>query len=110
MYEQIRLALNDIRQPVMCPPLVASQGLELPMGPSCQNAVDVAQGGIEGRLVVTAVVVDPAADVTVEHPCKIIQRLVAALMERPVSDSLPDRLESFAAGRRGLSGILCVRP
>ena len=100
MYEQIRLALNDIRQPVMCPPLVASQGLELPMGPSCQNAVDVAQGGIEGRLVVTAVVVDPAADVTVEHPCKIIQRLVAALMERPVSDSLPDRLESFAAGRR----------
>ena len=85
MYEQIRLALNDIRQPVMCPSLVASQGLELPMGPSCQNAVDVAQGGIEGRLVVTAVVVDPAADVTVEQPCKIIQRLVAALMERPVS-------------------------
>ena len=70
------------------------------MGPSCQNLVDVAQGGIEGRLVVTAVVVDPAADVTVEHPCKIIQRLVAALMERPVSDSLPDRLESFAASRR----------
>ena len=100
MYEQIRLALNDIRQPVMGSSLVASQGLELPMGPSCQNLVDVAQGGIEGRLVVTAVVVDPAADVTVEHPCKIIQRLVAALMERPVSDSLPDRLESFAAGRR----------
>jgi hypothetical protein len=47
MYEQIRLALNDIRQPVMCPPLVASQGLELPMGPSCQNLVDVAQGGID---------------------------------------------------------------
>ena len=70
------------------------------MGPSCQNLVDVAQDGIEGRLVVTAVVVDPAADVTVEHPSKIIQRLVAALMERPVSDSLPDRLESFAAGRR----------
>ena len=74
--EQYRaqLALNDIRQPVMGSPLVASQGLELPMGPSCQNLVDVAQGGIEGRLVVTAVVVDPAADVTVEHPCKIIQR------------------------------------
>ena len=100
MYEQIRLAPNDIRQPVMCPPLVASQGLELPMGPSCQNLVDVAQGGIESRLVVTPIVVDPAADVTVEHPSKIIQRLVAALMERPVSDSLPDRFESFAAGRR----------
>ena len=50
MYEQIRLALNDIRQPVMGSPLVASQGLELPMGPSCQNLVDVAQGGIEGDL------------------------------------------------------------
>ena len=93
MYEQIRLAPNDIRQPMMCPSLVASQGLELPMGPSCQDLVDVAQGGIEGRLVVTAVVVDPAADVTIEHPSKIIQRLVAALMERPVADSLPDRLE-----------------
>ena len=100
MYEQIRLAPNDIRQPVMCPPLVASQGLELPMRPSCQDTVDVPQGGIEGRLVETAVVVDPATDMVVEHPCQIVQRLVAALVECPVSDSLPDRFESFAAGRR----------
>ena len=100
MYEQIRLAPNDIRQPVMCPSLVASQGLELPMGPSCQNFVDVEQGRIESRLVVTAVVVDPAANVRVEHPSEVIQGFVAALMERPVSDSLPDRLESFVAGCR----------
>ena len=52
MHKQIRLAPNDIRQPVMCSSLVASQGLELPMGPSCQNFVDVAQGRIESRLVV----------------------------------------------------------
>jgi hypothetical protein len=31
----------------------------------------------------------------VEHPRQIIQRLVAALVECPVTDSLPDRLESF---------------
>ena len=85
---------------VMCPPLVASQRLELPMVPIVPEFGRCGARWIEGRLVVTAVVVDPAADVTVEHPCKIIQRLVAALMERPVSDSLPDRLESFAAGRR----------
>ena len=43
----------------------------------------MAQGRIESRLVVTAVVVDPAADVTVEHPSKIIQRLVAVIDGAP---------------------------
>src|SRR5262249_59836776 len=52
--EQIGLAAYDVRQPVMRSSLVASEGLELPMHPSCQNAVDVAQGGIERRLVETA--------------------------------------------------------
>ncbi len=89
-----------MQQPVMCPSLVASEGLELPMRPSRQDAVDVPQGGIEGRLVETAIVVDPPADMVVEHPRQIVQRLVAALVERPVSDGLPDRFESFAADRR----------
>jgi hypothetical protein len=98
--EQIGLPAHDVRQPVMRSSLVASEGLELPMHPSCQDAVDVAQGGIERRLVETAIVVDPAPDMVVEHPRQIVQRLVAAFVECPVSDSLPDRLECFAADRR----------
>ena len=70
------------------------------MRPSCQDAVDVAEGGIESRLVETAVIVDPTSDVIVEHPGQIIERLVAALVERPMADGLPDRPESFAADRR----------
>lgn len=98
--EQIGLPAHNVRQPVTRSSLVASEGLELPMHPSCQDAVDVAQGGIERRFVETAIVVDPAPDMVVEHPRQIVQRLVAAFVECPVSDSLPDRLECFAADRR----------
>ena len=78
MSEQVGLAAHDALQPLMCPLLVASQGLELPMCPSCQDAVDVPECGIESRLVETTIVVDPAADVVVEHPRQIGKRLVAA--------------------------------
>ena len=70
------------------------------MRPSSQNTVDVSQGRAESRLVVPAVVVDPTPDVAVEHPGEVIQRLVAALVKRPASDRLSDRLESFVACRR----------
>lgn len=70
------------------------------MRPSCQDAVDVPQGGIESRLIETAVIVDPATNMVVEHPRQIVERLVAAFVKYPVSDGLPDRLERFAADRR----------
>src|SRR5215472_19097892 len=70
------------------------------MRPSRQNTVDVSQGRVESRLVVPAVVIDPTPDVAVEHPGEVIQRFVAALVKRPASDPLSDRLESFVAGRR----------
>ena len=70
------------------------------MRPSRQNTVDVSQGRVESRLVVPAVVIDPTPDVAVEHPGEVIQRFVAALVKRPASDRLSDRLESFVAGRR----------
>src|SRR5262252_5907900 len=76
---------------------MTSQGLEFPMRPSSQNAVDVSQGRVESRLVVPAVVVDPTPDVAIEHPGQVVQRLVAALVKRPASDRLSDRLESFVA-------------
>src|SRR5215472_4399045 len=79
---------------------MASQGLEFPMRPSRQDAVDVAQGWVESRLVVPAVVVDPPADVRVEHPGQIVQRLVAAFVKRPASHRLPYRFESLVAFRR----------
>ena len=70
------------------------------MRPPRQYSVDVAQGWVKSRFIVAAVVVDPSTDMIVEHPRQIIQRLVAALVECPVTDSLPDRLESFAADSR----------
>src|SRR5271169_825270 len=69
------------------------------MRPPSQDQVDVSQGRVESRLVVPAVVVDPTPDMTVEHPGQVVERLVAALMKRPASDRLSDRLESLVAGR-----------
>src|SRR6516164_379900 len=80
-------------------PLVPSQGLELPMRPPSQDQVDVSQGRVESRFIVPAVVVDPTPDVAIEHPGQVVQRLVAALLKRPASDRLPDRLESLVACR-----------
>src|ERR1700722_376704 len=73
------------------------QGLELPMGPSRQDAVDVPKGRVKSRLVVAAIIVDPATDVRVEHPRQVIKRLVAALMKRPAANCLPNPFESFVA-------------
>src|ERR1700674_2594808 len=69
------------------------------MRPPSQDEIDVSQGRVESRLVVAAVVVDPTPDVAVEHPGQVLQRLVAALVKRPASDRLSDRLESLVACR-----------
>src|SRR5271166_5526224 len=44
----IRLVAHNVRQPMICPSLVTSEGLELPMRPSRQDEVDATQGGIRG--------------------------------------------------------------
>src|SRR5512132_4405980 len=69
------------------------------MGPPSQDAVDVPEGWVESRFVVTAVVVDPASDVAVEHPRQIVQRFVSAVVQRPASHRLSDRFPSLVAGR-----------
>src|ERR1700752_4235272 len=78
------------------------------MRPPSQDQVDVSQGRVESRFVVPAVVVDPTPDVAVEHPGQVVQRLVAALVKRPASDRLSDRLESLAACRRTEQDAECT--
>jgi hypothetical protein len=75
-----------------------------------QNEVDVSQGRVESRLVVPAVVVDPTPDMAVEHPGQVVQRLVAALVKRPASDRLADRLESLVACRGAERDAECTPP
>lgn len=97
MREQVRLAARNARQPLLRSSPMSLQGLELPTSPSRQDMVDVPKVRVKSRLVVPAIIMDPAADVRVEHSCQIIKRLVAALMKRPAAYGLPDRLESFVA-------------
>ena len=69
------------------------------MSPSRQDAVDVPKGRVKSRLVIPAIIINPAADVYVEHPCQIIERFVAALMKRPTANRLWNFFESFVARR-----------
>ncbi len=61
--------------------------------PPCRP--EVPQGRVESRRVEPTIVVDPSANVRIEHPRQIVERLVAALVKRPASDRLSDRPERF---------------
>src|SRR3984885_14950154 len=98
MCEQPRLMACDARQPVSGSPLAPAQGLKLSGGPSRQDKVDVLQGRIEGRRTEPPIVVDPTANVRVEHPREVIQGFVTAPMHRPTPDSPTDRRERRCAG------------
>ena len=100
MSKQASLAARNALQPVDGPRLVPAEGLELPIGPSRQGDVDVPQGRVEGRRIEPSIVVDPPADMHIEHPREIIQRLVAAFVQGPASDGLTDFLERPVAGCR----------
>ena len=99
MGEQRRLTTRDARQPMHGSRSVPPQGLELPIGPSRQEDIDVSQGRVERRRVEPPIVVDPATNVRIEHSRQIVQGLVAALMQRPAANRLADRLESLIADR-----------
>jgi len=100
MSEELSLAARYALQPVDGSCLVPAQGLELPISPSCQEDVDVPQGRVESRRVELPIEVDPSADVYIEHPRQIIQRLVAAFVQGPASDCLANLLERLVAGCR----------
>lgn len=61
--------------------------------PFPQVEVDPAQTVIERRLVVVAVIVDPAADVGIKHSGQIIEGLVGPGLETPAPDITAHLLE-----------------
>ena len=100
MGKQSGLAARDAAQPLLGPLSMAAQAFELACRPPGQFAVDVLQGRVERRFVKGAVVVDPAADDRIEHPCQIVKVLVAAQLQPPASDLLANRLGGLVADRR----------
>ena len=70
--------LNRVQSAVSQSIQSLEEALELSLGPSEQMGVYPQQRRIEHRLVEVTVVVDPAANVRVEHPGQVVQRLVAS--------------------------------
>jgi hypothetical protein len=62
--------------------------------------IDPTKGRVERRLVEVAVVADPASDVGVEHPGKIIEGLVGPVLEAPAPDAAAEPLERLVGRRR----------
>ena len=97
MSKQAWLTPYGTVQPMPRTPPVAVQGLVLPIGPLCQFGINVPQGRVQSRLIVMAVVVNPAPDYGVEHPSEVIERFVTSPWKRPRPKLAPYRLEGFVA-------------
>jgi hypothetical protein len=72
-------------------------GFVFPKSPPRQFPIDVPQGRVKSRLIVVAVVVNPAPYYGVEHPSQVIQRLVTASRKVPGANLSPDRFKSLVA-------------
>jgi len=79
---------------------VSSQSFELASRPDYQPAVDLSEGRIQRRLVVSAVIVDPSSYHRIKHPRQVIQCFIAAQMQLPAPHFLANRFRRFVADRR----------
>src|SRR5665648_145869 len=78
-----------------CPTLMATQLLKLPHGPTGQSAIQLAQNWVKRRLVVAAIVVNPAMEDWIEHPGQVVESLIAPQVESPTPHSAAHRLGGF---------------
>src|SRR6202049_4964255 len=75
MGKQGRVGADDPSEPHPCPLGPGPEPLVLVAAPADQVGVYPPQGAAESRPIEVAVVVDPALDVRIEHPCQILQGL-----------------------------------
>ena len=100
MSKQIRRCSDHTSEPVPSSLRLLSKSLELASCPFGEEGVDPKKGGIQRRFVELTVVVDPATDIWIEHPCQVVQRLVAPGLQGPSPDRLPYSLQCRGARRR----------
>src|ERR1700694_4913713 len=102
MGKQGRVGADDPSEPHPCPLGPGPEPLVLVAAPADQVGVYPPQGAAESRPIEVAVVVDPALDVRIEHPCQILQGLVASSVECPRRTVCRIAFSAFglAAGRK----------
>src|SRR4030081_475305 len=100
MGKQGRVGADDPSEPHPCPLGPGPEPLVLVAAPADQVGVYPPQGAAESRPIEVAVVVDPALDVRIEHPCQILQGLVASSVECPPTNRLPYCLQRLWTSRR----------
>src|SRR6202790_4278828 len=99
MGKQGRVGADDPSEPHPCPLGPGPERLVLVAAPADQVGVYPPQGAAESRPIEVAVVVDPALDVRIEHPCQILQGLVASSVECPPTNRLPYCLQRLWTSR-----------
>src|SRR4051812_46507273 len=98
--EEPGLSPDQLRQPSSGATWTPLEPLELASHPPEEMRIDPTQGRIERRLVEVAEVVDPPADVLIEHPGYVEQPLVAAPLKAPAAHCVPDGFQSLRTRRR----------
>src|ERR1019366_1565461 len=85
------IARDNLADPMLGSPSMPSQAFVFRHRPVRKAPVEVAERRIKCRLVVTAIVADPAPYDGVEHPCQVVDPLVRAtpcvFRARKASDS-----------------------
>src|ERR1700680_1162635 len=99
MGKQGRVGADDPSEPHPCPLGPGPEPLVLVAAPADQVGVYPPQGAAESRPIEVAVVVDPALDGRIEHPCQILQGLVASSVECPPTNRLPYCLQRLWTSR-----------
>ena len=97
MGKQGRISADEPRKPISSTRRARAQPLVLVAAPADQVGINLPRGSQQCRPVEVTIVVDPASDVGIEHPCQIIEGLVTSPMEGPSTYRLPDRFQRFRA-------------
>lgn len=100
MGEQIGLPTRKASQPLISPPFVASQPLELASGPQHEFTIDVPEGPVQRRFVEGTIIEHPPAYLRIEHPRQVVERFIAPQMQLPTTDDLTDPLRRLVADGR----------
>src|SRR6516165_2013353 len=92
MGEERRSAQRGSADPVLRPTAVSLEALVFSHRPTREASVQIAQRRVKCRLIITAIIRNPAPNDGVEHTRQVVDPPVNATTKLPVANFLSDRL------------------
>ena len=99
MGKQPGLTPGNAAEPVLCSPTMPFEPFVFPHGPSYEEAIEVSEDPVQGRLVEAPVVANPAAKDRIPHARQAVDDFVTPQIDSPVPHFLPHPLRLGIAHR-----------